>query len=402
MASEAKIPFFLINRYLRRGNKWKLFLTIGLMAIAFINLIFITSLFNGIIEMANNQIIDTYTANIFIKPKENKDFIEKIDEKVSIIEGTNNVEAVSSQNIVPASLEHKGIKGNWAILAINPLKESKVTNVSKKIIEGSYLNENDENGIIIGRQIAGGKDVEMEAFSFKGAKVGDKVKLVFNNNTLKEFTIRGIFYTKFIDTDQKAFITQKSLEKIVPGVFDNKANDIIIKTKKGQENVIITNLKARGIDESFYTWKDMAGLMKTVTESFFSINVLLSGVGVAIAAFTIFIVIYIDINNKRKQIGILRAIGIKPYLINALYVMQTVVYSCFGVILGAAIFFCIIMPYFNAHPFQLPIGDAKLVVNYADFIIRMEVIIFTAILSGLIPAILVTRMKILDAIWGKQ
>jgi len=183
---------------------------------------------------------------------------------------------------------------------------------------------------------------------------------------------------------------------------NDRATDIVIRLdKKGHEASTIADLQSRGVSGDFLTWQDASGLMKSVTKSFLSINVLMSTVGIMIAAITIFIVVYIDIINKRRQIGILRAIGIKNYLIRGLYVIQTAVYSFTGVCLGTAIFFGAIVPYFKANPFVLPICDAVLVTNAADFIFRAEAVMLVALLSGLIPAILVTRVKMLDAIRGK-
>jgi putative ABC transport system permease protein len=141
--------------------------------------------------------------------------------------------------------------------------------------------------------------------------------------------------------------------------------------------------------------------MKSVTKSFRSINVLMSFVGLLIAAVTIFIVIYIDILNRKRQIGILRAIGIHAWIIRATYVLQSSVYALAGVIFGSAIFFAAIVPYFAAHPFSLPLCDAVLVINPLDFSVRAETVVLLAIVSGLIPTVLVTRMQILDAVIGK-
>jgi putative ABC transport system permease protein len=300
---------------------------------------------------------------------------------------------------VSGTLEYNKIKGTWPILAIDPDKEKTVTNVSEKMISGDYLASDDTDKIIIGRQIAGGEGVENDAFSFKDAKVGDKVLLNLGQLE-KEFTIKGIFYTKFINTDERAFITEKAWQALNPS--DNKATDIIVKLEKKDGQEAIEKIRALGIEGNFITWEDASGLMQSVTGSFLSINFLLTLVGTLIAAITIFIVIYIDITNKRKQIGILRAIGIKPYLIRVSYVIQISIYSVSGVLLGTAIFFGILVPYFNHFPFALPIGDATLIVNPADYIIRLETIILVAIGAGLIPAFMVTRMKILDAIWGRN
>lgn len=397
---ETKIPFFLIWKYLRRGNKWTFFFTIFLMSVAFINLIFVTSLFNGIIKGSNDQLINVFIGNVSITSANGKDFIDNSSNVVSEIDKNSNVSGVSDQLSLPGTIKYKNIKGGWQIVAINPDKEKGVTNVSEKMIEGSYLDKNDTDKIIIGKQIAGGKDVELDNFSLKDVHVGDKVNVIIQGVS-KDFTVKGIFFTNFAQQDMRAFITQKEIAQILPPL-QNKANYIIIKTKKtGDESEVISQLKDAGIQGNFHNWEDSAGMIKSITKSFASVDFLLTTVAIIIAAVTIFIVIYVDVSNKKRQIGILRAIGIRPYLICTAYVLQTVIYSFLGVLLGVVIFFAAIVPYFKAYPFHLPIADVVLVVNSFDFIIRTETIIWVAIFAGLIPAIMVTRIKILDAILGK-
>lgn len=400
MKSELRLPFYLTWQYIHRGRKWTFFLTVSLMAVAFINLIFVSSLFNGIIDGTNKQIINTLTGNIYLTPKDGEDFIKEKNTVLNTIRAVDGVEAASAQMLVPAELKYKNIKGNWQILAINPGDEKKVTNVWQKMTEGSYLDERDEDAIIIGRQIAGGEDVEENAFSFKGAGVGEKVTLAIDGIS-KDFIIKGIFYTKFLDTDKRAFITEKALEKLLP-TTDAVATTIVIKTSGGQkEEDVIAKIQAADIQANVYSWEETAGLMKSISESFLSINILMSTVGILIAGVTIFIVIYVDIVNKKKQIGILRAIGIKPYIIITSYVILSAVYSILGVVLGTAIFLLAIMPYFQAHPFVLPICDAVLVLDKADYVARAEAIMWVSVLSGLIPAAIITRTKMLDAILGR-
>ena len=60
-----------------------------------------------------------------------------------------------------------------------------------------------------------------------------------------------------------------------------------------------------------------------------------------------------------------------------------------------------LVPYFNLHPFALPICDAVLVLTKTDFIARAETIMWVAVISALIPSAAVTRSKILTAIFGK-
>lgn len=393
------IPFFLIARFIRRGNPWTFGLTIFLMAIAFVNLVFITSLFNGIIDGTNQQIINTYTGHLMVVPKTGDTF----DSTTSILESIEDVPGVaaaSSQLQLPASIRFGDTKGSWPILAVDPDRERGVINVAEKMTSGAYLQPDDTDGIIIGRQIAGGKDVEMDTFSLHGVKVGDHVTVAFEG-LARDFTVRGIFWTKYISTDERAYITTKALEAMAP-TLHNKSDTIIIRLNNVKlQDQVKNELLGLSAPVKVYTWQEVSGLMKTVTSSFLSINVLMTFVGVLITAVTIFIVIYVDIFGRRRQIGILRAIGLPMHIVRSTYVLQTLYYSIFGVLFGTGIFFGAVVPYFNHHPFRLPICDAVLVIDRYDFFIRAVVVILVAILSGLIPAISLTRGKLLNAISGK-
>lgn len=400
MKSETRLPFYLCFKYIQRGKIWTLILTAFMMMVAFVNAIFVPALFNGIITGTNSQIINTFSGNIYVAPKDGEDYIDVSGENTKAVDQIVGVKAISPRTVIPGQLEYNNIRGNWQILAVDPDLEKRVTNVAEHMMAGEYLQSDDDEGIIIGRQIAGGEGVEENAFSFKGASVGERVNLVLNGYKT-EFTIRGIFYTKFLESDKRAFITQKALSNLIPSATD-KATTIAIKTQDGaNDDQIIQKIKDQKISENVYKWDEAAGLMKTVSGSFTSINVIMSLVAILIAAVTVFIVIYVDIVNKRKQIGILRAIGIKPYIIVFSYVILSAVYSVIGVLLGTAFFYAVLTPYFQAYPFALPICDAVLDLRYVDYIARAESIMWVSVFSGLIPSLIVIRSKILDEILGK-
>jgi putative ABC transport system permease protein len=185
-----------------------------------------------------------------------------------------------------------------------------------------------------------------------------------------------------------------------PAARDRATTIIVRAAETGHEAALIEALDRSGVDGTFGTWIENAGIMKTVTKSFASINILLSFVGLLIAAVTIFIVIYIDVMNRKQQIGILRAIGIKASLVCTTYVLKAGVYACLGLAIGLAIFFAVLVPFFAAHPVSLPICDAVLVVDVKDLLLRAVAVVAVASVSGLIPALLATRMRILTAIAG--
>lgn len=399
MKNELKLPFYLAFQSMRRGRKWTQLLTIILMAAAFINLTFVSALFNGIVSGSNKQIIDTLTSNVYMLPKQGVRQIDSVTALKSEIRQVDRVQAVTSSRQIPARLERNAKTGQWPVIAIKPDEYAQVFTINQKIYEGKYLDSNDPDGILLGRQIAGGKDLEQDATSLKGAMVGDAVNVVLDG-TSHRFIVRGIFYTKFVQSDSRAFITEKGAEKM-GFTLNDTATTVNVKSEKKYEADILRRVQGMRSDIDSFLWTEATGLMKSVSSSFVSINTLLTTVGVVIAAVTTFIVIYVDIVNRRRQIGILRAVGIKPYIIVISYVILAVIYASLGVLLGTLIFYVGLVPYSKAYPFHLPITDAVLDLQATEYIFRLEIMIWVAAISGLIPALVVTRGKMLDAIRGR-
>jgi putative ABC transport system permease protein len=286
------------------------------------------------------------------------------------------------------------------VVAVDPALEDTVTRLSQKMVEGHFLSPDDADGIVLGSQLAGGSEVGSSPGTFKGAHVGDEVTLGLNGIE-RRFVVRGVFRTRLIIADERALITRRAFERLNPYGHGIATRIIVRAEKTGLEEPIIAALQKEGLPGTFSTWEDNAGIMKSVTKSFRSIDVLMSFVGLMIAAVTIFIVIYIDVVDRRRQIGILRAIGIKAWIIRLTYVFQSGVYAVAGMGVGSIIFLGALVPYFHAHPFSLPICDAVLVVSGGDYTARAATIVAVALLSGLIPAVQVTRMKVLDAMGGR-
>ena len=83
------------------------------------------------------------------------------------------------------------------------------------------------------------------------------------------------------------------------------------------------------------------------------------------------------------------------------YVLLALFYAVCGIAVGLAIFLGGLVPYVVAHPFSLPIADVTLDISWWELLFRAEVVLVVAIISGAIPAIMASRMKMLEAILGK-
>ena len=74
----------------------------------------------------------------------------------------------------------------WNIKSINPDEEVKVTNLQNYMVAGRYLEENDRDQIIMGKEIAGGYGASFQISSLKGAQVGDEVTVAYGNGVKRD------------------------------------------------------------------------------------------------------------------------------------------------------------------------------------------------------------------------
>ncbi len=399
MLTNYKLSIFLAYKSITKGNKGTLFLTVFIMSLIFINLVFIGSIFLGLSETINNQIIDTLYGNIVIEPKKDEKYISDIYYLKQKINSVPGVTGISAQYVIGGAFSYKDKIGSWTVRSINPDDESTVTTIHNFMIEGEYLSSLDTDEIIIGKEIAGGYGGDLEHLSLGGVRSGETIEVLFNNGVKRSYRIKGIFDVNFIQSNTMALISQQEMESVF-GMKD-KATQILIKTKdRGNEEKYIRQFLDLGIKENIKPWPVYAGIVKNIITSFDLIAMLISAIGLFVASVTIFIVVYMNTTSKRRQIGILRAVGIKESIIIQSYIFQAIFIVICGIIIGLLVIFLFIKPFFVAHPIRFPVGDVSLFIIPEKVLINSISLVVTALTAGFIPSWIAVRETIIDAIWG--
>jgi len=406
MFASSKISFFLAYKSITRGSKGTSALIILIMTLAFVNLIFISSIFLGLITALNKGALEYELGNIIIGPEEDETYIKRVEDIKILVDGTPGVIGSSAHYVTAAMFSYdedndgKGIKsGTWVIKSICPDDEEQVTKIHEAMVAGEYLDKSDRHKIILGKEISGGYGCTEEHKSLK-VSVGDEIKVAFSNGVQREYEVKGIFNTRFIDTDMFALITEKEMESVL-GVR-NRASEIIVKIDHtGEEASYIEEFRRIGLlKEDIRPWTEELGFMATISESFDMISFILGAIGSVVAGTSIFIVIYVNVVNRRRQIGILKAIGMREQIIVNSYILQALFYAISGVGLGLALVYYLLIPYFAANPLDIAFGRVSLAVTENALIISGLSLIVAAIVGGFIPSWRAARESILKAIWG--
>ena len=406
-----KLAIFLAFKSIWKGNRWASLLIISVMALSFAQLILTPSILSGVTQALNSQQINTLYGNVLVDPKNDAYYLENATVIQTLVEQQPGVAAASrhltngafiESNWKTTNVTMKGTGGNYRVIGIDPEKESRVTTISQTLISGSYLNRDDRDQIILGVEIAGGPGASGASFlNLGGVKVGDNVRLTYANGTQREYNVKGIFKARDGEADRQAFVSYTEMAEAMGTGFTERASQILIKTGPSvNETAVVDNLKSLGINGEVRSWKVYGGGMGEVVASFDVIASLISGIGLVVAAIVMFIVIYISVINKKRQIGVLRAIGVNRFAIYVSYLCQALFYAVVGIILGGVLFGYVIQPYFAAHPLDLSIGKVSLATDPATIQISIIGIMVAAIFAGIIPVINITRHSIIKAIWG--
>ena len=406
-----KLALFLAFKSVWKGNRWAVLLIISVMALSFAQLILTPSIISGVTKALNAQQINNLYSNLLVDPKPDAFYLENSGAIQTLVENQPGVLASAVHLTSGAFIEYnwpeansaqKSNGGNYRVIGIDPEKESRVTAISHALISGSYLAAGDSGQIVLGVEIAGGPRASGASFlNLGGVNVGDKVRMTFPNNVQREYTVKGIFKAQDGEADRQAFVTYADMASVMGPGFSDKASQILVKIQPGlKESDVAAGLKTLGIDGEVRTWEEYGGGMGEVVSSFNIIASLISGIGLVVAAIVMFIVIYINAISKKRQIGILRAIGVNRFSIYVSYLCQALFYAVVGIALGWVLFGYVIQPYFAAHPLDLSIGKVSLFIEPSTIRNSIIGILVAAIFAGIIPVINVTRQSIIKAIWG--
>lgn len=404
-----KVALFLSFKSLTKGyHKATIVLIIFILSLSFINLVFISSILYGVIDALNASVVRNLSANIVIDPQEKpvrKDYIPRASELQRQIERIPGIVATSRHyKLVGTTSYDKEKNGklkfvSGEVIGVDPDEERHVTHIHEKMVAGKYLEGTGVEEILLGADLAGGYKGHGEFKSLGGAHVGDKVKVTYTNGLVRDYKVKGIFQTKLDLADGRALITAKEAQSIL-STYDT-ANYILVKTaQSGAEDHFARVIKALVPNLEVRIWTDFTGMITEVSKSFDTIIYIVSAIGLAVAAITIFILIYVNVVNKRRQIGILKAIGIKQSIIIYSYVFQALFFAVSGIIIGSLLVFYLIAPYFDIHPLRLPIGDSSLSLNAARITYGIIGLLVAALVAGFIPSRRAAKENILRAIWG--
>lgn len=430
------LGFFLAIRQVVRGSKWATGLIIFIMMLTFLNLVATSGFLVGIVEGSSRSFKEQWTGDLFITNRDENTYIERTNDILGLLSSFPQIESYTPRIVAGAKVE-----ANWwekrteddanivsnQIAGINPKEEDETTHLREAIVEGEWLEEGDARGIVLGsafldkysrvadlvsllRDVSPGVTVRV---TVTGAKPnvnpeqdfdGEEV-VTTSQSVTQDFIVRGIIDSKVQFVSSRAYILESELKKML-GKTDGDVSEIAIVMKDGVDPY---EVKTPLINNGFLEYSEINTAEEGAPEFlvniklFFSIiGTILGSVSVVVALITIFIIIYINALTRRRQIGIMKAIGVTEFAIEFSYICQALFYVLAGSVLALAIIFLGLKPFIDAHPIDTPFATIVLVAEPASVFFKFLLVMIVSVFAGYLPARLIVSTNTLNAILGRN
>ena len=258
-----------------------------------------------------------------------------------------------------------------------------------RLIEGARLPAGDEQGVLVGRSLAErarvrvGDTVALRVFLAVGPALVDED---LGRYTM---TVRGLVGGTF-GAQESLFLDRGFLAKEADAPAG--ASMILVHTVDHTVAEAVAGRLAAALPEaSVRAWRaDSAYLASSIGASR-AIGAVSQLMVVCAVAIPVLALLYINVLGRRRDIGILCAIGFGPRDIFVAFMVQSVLVGLAGCVLGG-IGGRLLIQYFQAHPiFEWEGFVIRPVVSWECFLWPMGVVFAATVLAGVYPAVRAAR-----------
>ncbi len=365
------------------------------------NTVMTVGLMKGFEQYISGDIVETIAGHILITPKEGQDYFSDPLSIIDKAEAMDKVKSVSPRTYITAKIRkavgyghetsvkvQMGGASAQQIIAMDPERETVSSMIESKVTKGDYLT-GEHGQIMLGRSMAD---------DIVGVDVGDKVEVSFPNGKKEVMDVIGFVETGEQGMDMMyAYMNSNDADRILGG--RNKYNTILVKLyDQNDADFVKRELLQSGVDAKITTWEEAMEFVRTILDMMSMILFFISGIAIIAASSSIAIMVYINILNRTRQIGTLKAMGASPNFVMLTFVSEAALTGVVGVAVGLSISFALIT-YLTLYPISVGKGEylkfaMDLGVSLAVCIVTLTCVFFASIY----PAYRASKLEVVEAL----
>lgn len=411
-----KVGYILSVTRIKRSGILSNLLIIVVMTLTFLNLLVVRGILIGLPAGAVKANRENYYADVFISTKDSMKHINNSENITKILDNIDGVEHYATRYITSATAtadykkrltkDEKPNQINTKLVAIDPKDEEIIVNISQAIIEGKLFNENSKDEIVLGKDLLTKYEgsVITGNSTLDNVNIGTTIQLKVGEN-IEELKVVGFAGSKVNEIDAVMLISKDLMRDLLPR-DDFKPDEIAIRiTPDSTPQQVQNEIVAFGIppEISVETPEEyQPSFVEDIIDTFAILGDVIGSISLIVAAITVFIIIFVNAITQKKQIGILKGIGICPFAVELSYILQALLYVTIGAAISIPILYFVLVPYFVANPIDFPFSDGVIVAEYASTFTRTVLMFIVTGIAGYVPAKYIVDQNTLDAILGRK
>lgn len=405
------IEFFIAKRYIRSKHKLNFITIISFLSTAGITigvsaLIIVLSVFNGFGSLVTSILV-SFDPHVVISVTDEKGF-----DNTAILE--ENIRSLKNVSEYYSFVEGKVLLSNKQTYEIVTLKgisnqnENSNWGVSSKIISGKFDLSNDDvvNKIILGLPLALKLSVRVgdTIFATSAFNIEKTISSLSIPRTQK-FVVTGIFESNNRDYDAAYSFTSLNSGQRLFGL-QNKITGYELRLSNIRYSDDTKKQLQAKIPENLFTvrtWYDLhKDLFNVMLIERWAAYILLCLI-IAVATFNIFASLTMTVLEKKKDIGVMRSMGLNKKSILKIFMLEGLLVGIIGTILGIAIglIVCYLQIKYNFYPLdptKYIINSMPVQIKITDIIAVGLMALFLSFIASLYPAKRAANTIIIESI----
>lgn len=396
--NEILTAFFIAKKNIEK-NRSSLVFTVLIISLGFISSIVIYGVLQNVGYNLQENFIETTAGHIVFEPYGDEAKIRNVNNVMKKVKTVPNVLGVAGVTKKTVRLwDSNGNHVDSEVYVVDPEDFSEVSVVDEIVREGSWLNKGEVGAILVGCILIE-RCNDLEDFDRIDVSSGERVDALFGGELEVRLTLQGIYDHSHIDIERTSYIGEATAREIFGEYDSDEADQIIIRLPdRSYSDEVLEELLEMNIRADILTWEDKSSQHSSVVDSFGVIGNISFFIGLLISAISIYVILYINILNKKTQIGIIKAIGIKSRVVSLSYVVLSFLLGVIGSVFGVLLTLSMI-GYFKFNPIRTGIGELVPQVTLEVFLLVFSAIVLASIVSGYIVSKRITKLNIIKAIF---
>jgi lipoprotein-releasing system permease protein len=405
-------PLFIAKRYSLTKRKEQFITTISILSMLGITvgvaaLICVLSVFNGFSKVVTDILVNFdphVRINAVASDTASGKFIADAASVISTLKQFPEVEAAGPVAREKGVLVHYTLPRVASVIGIDASDLDRVSGIGRTIGAGKM--QLDDSGIVVGQALADNLAIAtgdtIQVFSSTGM---ERILSEPVTPRSRYFYVRGIFAANNRDYDAtNAYIninTARDLFEIPQGAATQI--DIRLYDIHESQNVKTAIENKLGKNFSVQTWYDLHNDLYNVMEIERWIAFIILILIVAVASFSIFSALTLTVFEKRRDIGLLSALGAERSQIRKIFLGQGLITGVGGVIIGCILGFLVVWSQDTFHWFKLDssiyiIPAMPVELHLLDFLSVSLGALVLVVLASIFPARRAASTEIAEAL----